>query len=64
MSQVIKDRLGRTLATIEVQLSGDKIIRDRLGRILGRYEKQSDLTRDRLGRIVARGDALTMLIER
>lgn len=64
MKQIIRDRMGRPIGTIDVQPSGDKILRDPAGRILGRYDKRSDLTKDPHGRTVAKGDALTMLLNR
>ena len=62
--QIIRDFYGRVLAKIETKPNGDKTIRDFYGRILGTYHASSDTTRDFYGRIIARGECLTMLIEK
>ena len=62
--KIIKDYYGRTLAKIEIKPNGDKIIRDFYGRTLGTYNAATDTTRDFYGRTVARGECLTMLINK
>ena len=62
--QIIRDFYGKTLAKIETKPNGDKTIRDFYGRILGKYDSASNTTRDFYGRVVAKGECLTMLIEK
>ena len=61
----IKDFYGKIIATVETNSrTGDKRIRDFYGKILGTYDAGLDVTRDFYGAIVAKGDALTMLINK
>ena len=62
--QIIRDFYGKTLAKIETKPNGDKTIRDFYGRTLGTYNAATDTTRDFYGRTVAKGECLTMLIEK
>ena len=61
----IHDWRGKIIGTVEEDTkTGDKLIRDFYGRILGRYNKQQNVTRDFYGKLVARGDQLSMLLNR
>ena len=62
--QIIRDFYGKTLAKIETKPNGDKTIRDFYGRTLGTYIAATDTTRDFYGRTVAKGECLSMLIEK
>lgn len=62
--QIIKDYYGRIIAKITIHPNGDKTIHDYTGRILGKYHASSNTTRDYCGRILAKGECLTMLINR
>ena len=62
--QIIRDFYCKTLAKIETKPNGDKTIRDFYGRTLGTYNAATDTTRDFYGRTVAKGECLTMLIEK
>ena len=48
----------------KVFVGGGKTIRDFYGRTLGTYNAATDTTRDFYGRTVAKGECLTMLIEK
>ena len=60
MRQVLKDRHGRTIGTIET--SGSKqIIKDSHGRTLGTFDGK--YTKDSHGRTIGQGNLLTTLLE-
>lgn len=61
----IREWTGKIIGWLETDTTtGDKTIRDFYGRILGTYDKKLDLTRDFYGRMVAKGDQLSMLLNR
>ena len=58
------DFYGKIIAKIETKPNGDKTIRDFYGRILGKYDAATNTTRDFYGSVVAKGECLSMLIEK
>jgi len=60
--QVVRDRLGKTLARIRKLPDGRFELRDRLGKTLGYYDEKRDQTRDGLGNLLGYGNLLGTLI--
>lgn len=62
MRQVLKDRHGRTIGTIET--SGSKqIIKDSYGRTLGTFDGKYTKDSHGSGRTIGQGNLLTTLLE-
>ena len=63
MRQVIRDRRGHVLGTIEQQaLTARSVARDAHGIIVGIYDERADTTRDAPGVLVGRGNLLTAFL--
>ena len=60
--QVLKDKLGRSIGSIETDGRGVQTIKDKLGRKQGAYDPNSNITKDKLGRKVGTGNLLTTLL--
>lgn len=61
----IREWTGKIIGWLETDTdTGNKTIRDFYGKILGTYDKKLDLTRDFYGRMIAKGDQLSMLLNR
>lgn len=61
----IREWTGKIIGWLETDtITGNKTIRDFYGKILGTYDKKLDLTRDFYGRMIAKGDQLSMLLNR
>jgi hypothetical protein len=62
-NEIIKDNLGRTLATISEDRKGVFTIKDGLGKLLGTYDPKTNITKNYLGQIIGTGNQLTRLIK-
>ena len=62
--QPIKDWTGKIIGFIKTMPNGDAKIYDFYRRLLGTYDKRSDITKDFYGRIVAKGNQLSMLLNK
>lgn len=63
--EAIKDWTGKIIGYIQTNpKTGDQIIRDFYRRILGKYDKKLNVTRDFYGRIIAKGNQVSMLLNR
>lgn len=62
--QVIKDWRGKIIGFIQTYSNGDAKVLDFYRRVLGTYNKTLDVTKDFYGRIVAKGNQLSMLLNR
>lgn len=62
--ETIKDWRGKIIGFIQTYPNGDAKILDFYRKILGTYNKTLDVTKDFYGRIVAKGNQLTMLLNR
>jgi hypothetical protein len=62
-NEIIKDNLGRTLATISEDRKGVLTIKDGLGKLLGTYDPKTNTTKNYLGQVVGTGNQLTRLIK-
>ena len=60
--EVLKDRLGNRIGTIDTDSSGKMTGKDRLGNRVGEYDPKSNVTKDRLGNRVGTGNLLASLI--
>ncbi len=60
--QVLRDRIGNKIGSIETQSSGVQIARDRIGNKVGEYDPRSNVTRDRIGNKIGEGNQLAALI--
>jgi len=60
--QVLRDRNGNKIGSIETQSSGVQIARDRSGNKVGEYDPRSNVTRDRNGNKIGEGNQLAALI--
>lgn len=61
----IKDWTGKIIGFVETDTNtGNKVLRDFYGRIKGKYNKRLNITQDFYGRQVAKGDQLTMLLDK
>lgn len=60
---ILRDKMGKIIATVDVDSHGNKTLRDFYGHILGTYSPKFNLTKDFYGHIVGQGDVLTMLIK-
>ena len=63
MSQeVLRDRSGNRIGTIDTDSSGKMVGRDKSGNRVGEYDPKSNVTRDRSGNRVGTGNLLASLI--
>lgn len=62
--QILKDWRGRIIGYIQTQQNGDAKIYDFYRRLLGTYSKALDVTRDFYGRPIAKGNQLSMLLNK
>ena len=62
--QVIRDWRGKIIGFIQTYSNGDAKVLDFYRRVLGTYSKTLDVTKDFYGRIVAKGNQLSMLLNR
>ena len=60
--EVLKDRLGNRIGTIDTDGSGRMVGKDRLGNRVGEYDPESNVTKDKLGNRVGTGYLLASLI--
>ena len=60
----LRDFHGRIIGTIETDSNGKKTLRDFYGKILGFYDAKRDVTTNFMGQVVAKGDCLTMLLNK
>ena len=60
----IRDFNNRIIGYIQTQQNGDAKIYDFYRRLLGTYNKALDITKDFYGRPIAKGNQLSMLLNR
>ncbi len=60
--QILRDRTGSKIGSIETQSNGVQIARDRTGSKVGEYDPRSNVTRDRTGSKFGDGNQLAALI--
>lgn len=60
--QVLKDRNGNKIGSIEIRSDGRQIGRDKNGNKRGEYDPKRDVTKDRNGNKVGSGNLLAVLI--
>lgn len=61
-AQVLKDRSGNKIGSIEVRSDGIEIGRDRSGNKKGEYDPKRNITKDKNGNKVGEGNLLSTLI--
>ena len=62
--EFIKDFYGRIIGRYDTQPDGTTILRVFHGRVKGKYDPKQNVTRDFYGRIVAKGNHLSMLLDK
>ena len=62
--EYIRDFYGRIIGSYDTQSDGTIILRDFHGRIKGKFDPKQNVTRDFYGRIVAKGNHLSMLLNK
>jgi hypothetical protein len=62
--ETLKDWTGRIIGYIETKPNGDQVIKDAYRKILGFYNSSTNTTKDFYGRIIAKGNMLTMLLNK
>lgn len=62
--EFIKDFYGRVLGSYETLSDGTVILRDFHGRMKGKYDPKQNVTRDFYGHVVAKGNHLSMLLDK
>ena len=60
--EVLRNRDGRRIGTIETKSDKTQLIRDANGRRLGEYDPKSNVTRDANGRRVGEGNLLAAFL--
>lgn len=60
--QVLRDRSGNRIGTIDTESDGRMIARDKNGNRVGEYDPRSNVTRDRNGNRFGEGNLLASLI--
>jgi len=60
--EILRDRDGRRIGTIETRADRIQIIRDANGRRLGEYDPRNNVTRDANGRRVGDGNLLASFL--
>ncbi|OWY33947.1 hypothetical protein CEJ45_15075 [Herbaspirillum aquaticum] len=60
--QVLKDRNGNKIGTIEIRSDGTQVGKDKYGNKRGEYDPRNDVTKDRHGNRVGKGNLLAVLI--
>jgi hypothetical protein len=61
-SELIRDRAGNVVGSIETQENGDQVLRDTANQVRGYYDSVGDFTRDANQSILAKGNKLRSLI--
>jgi hypothetical protein len=60
--QVLRDKTGNRIGTIDTDSSGKMIGRDKTGNRVGEYDPKSNITRDKTGNRLGTGNLLASLI--
>jgi len=60
--QVLKDRSGNRIGSIETQSNGVQIAKDSSGNRVGEYDPRTNVTKDRSGNRIGDGNQLAALI--
>jgi hypothetical protein len=61
-TQVLKDRDGNKIGSIEIRSDGTQVGKDRNGNKRGEYDPKRNVTKDRNGNKVGEGNFLPVLI--
>ncbi len=60
--QVLNDRNGNKIGSIEIRSDGTQVGKDKYGNKRGEYDSRNDVTKDRYGNRVGKGNLLAVLI--
>ena len=60
--QILKDRNGNKIGSIEVRSDGTQIGKDKFGNRKGEYDPKRNITKDKFGNKVGEGNLLSVLI--